>query len=346
MRLRTGLVALLTLIFGASAAFAVYLLAGRPAAEAEVETVSVVVAKEQIQRGDTLQESLLEMKPWPKEFVPEGAMTTIEDAIGRTVWIPLVPNDPVVESKLATRDSGQGLASLIPPGMRAVTIQTSNIAMGVAGFIMPGNKVDVLWTASQISRGDDTGGGSTITLLQNIEVLAVDQRLGVPQDNKVDIRETRTVTLLATPTEAAKLDLAQNRGTLRLSLRNPGDTSSEAVDMATLRGLIYPDGYPGAAGSPQPESIEFGPDGIIESFADGSTVETPTETPEPTDQPEAGGFALLTNQSPTTTEQLLEIRTLRGTSSGAVYFRKVLPAASLQSAAQSNPPRPNSPNDE
>ena len=339
MRLRTGLVALLTLIFGASAAFAVYLLAGRPAAEAEVETVSVVVAKEQIQRGDTLQESLLEMKPWPKEFVPEGAMTTIEDAIGRTVWIPLVPNDPVVESKLATRDSGQGLASLIPPGMRAVTIQTSNIAMGVAGFIMPGNKVDVLWTASQISRGDDTGGGSTITLLQNIEVLAVDQRLGVPQDNKVDIRETRTVTLLATPTEAAKLDLAQNRGTLRLSLRNPGDTLSEAVDMATLRGLINP----GGENLPQPESIEFGPDGIIESFADGSIVETPTE---PTDQPEEGGFALLTNQSPTTTEQLLEIRTLRGTSSGAVYFRKVLPAASLESAAQSNSPRPNSPNDE
>lgn len=116
------------------------------------------------------------------------------------------------------------MAALVPSGMRAFTIHTPSVASGVAGFIMPGNKVDVLLTM------EGRRGGTTITLLQNLEILAVDQRIDAPSDYRVDPNQLRSVTLLVTPDQAAKLGLAQNKGALHLSLRNlkddqPADTS-------------------------------------------------------------------------------------------------------------------------
>jgi pilus assembly protein CpaB len=129
------------------------------------------------------------------------------------------------------------MAAVIPSGMRAVSIQTNNVSTGVAGFILPGNKVDVLLSVSTQGADDRTGGGSTITLLQNVEILAVDQRIDAPQDNKMDAKELRSVTLLVNPADAAKLDLGQNKGTLHLVLRNATDTGTEDVEPATLAGL-------------------------------------------------------------------------------------------------------------
>jgi hypothetical protein len=84
---------------------------------------------------------------------------------------------------------------------------------------------------------DETGGGSTITLLQNLEILAVDQLTVAPEENMVDTKELRSVTLLVTPAEAARLDLGQNKGTLRLTLRNPTDELTAFVTPVTLAGL-------------------------------------------------------------------------------------------------------------
>lgn len=238
MRMRTVLIGVFALVFGASAASGVYLLSQtKPAAAPKPDTVSVVVAAEDINRGQTIAADLVTQKEWPKESLPEGAITdpvAIED---RTVTIPLVKGDLLLEAKLAPKGSGRGLAAVIPSGMRAVTIQTPNVATGVAGFILPGNKVDVLLTMSSPGMNDLSGGGSTITLLQNVEILAVDQQVDVPQDNKVDTKELRSVTLLVTPAEAARLDLGQNKGTLRLTLRNPADKATDVVDPVTLARL-------------------------------------------------------------------------------------------------------------
>jgi pilus assembly protein CpaB len=106
--------------------------------------------------------------------------------------------------------------ALIPQGMRAFTIRVPNpnVATGVAGSLLPGNKVDVLLTASGGDLNDVIG---TTTLLQNVEILAVDQKIEAPAENKVDLKEMLSVTLLVTPQQAKQLNLAQNKGLLHLA---------------------------------------------------------------------------------------------------------------------------------
>lgn len=237
MQTRTVLIGAFALLFGVSAAVGVYLFGQSPAGAPKSETVSVVVAAADITRGQTLVAEHLTHRDWPKDAVPEGAVTGKDDLVGRTATVSLMKGDLLFDAKLAPRGAGRGLATVIPTGMRAVTIQTPNVATGVAGFVLPGNKVDVLLTVSAQGADDQTGGGSTITLLQNVEILAVDQRIDAPQDNKMDPKELRSVTLLVSPSAAARLDLGQNRGTLHLALRNPADAETEAVEPATLAGL-------------------------------------------------------------------------------------------------------------
>lgn len=292
MNLRTGLLGMLALVFSGTTALGVYLFVGKPT-DAGIETVSIVVAVDQVPRGMTLTAEMLTTRDWPKDYVPEGALLQLDEAVGRTVWIPLVETDPIIESKLATLGAGRGLAAMIPKGMRAVTIQTPNVATGVAGFILPGNKVDVLWALSQATQDDQTGGGSTVTLLQNVEILAVDQQIEVPSENRVDTRDLRSVTLLTSPADAARLDLAQNKGTLRLSLRNPEDSLVDDIEMATLLGI-------------QDSSV---PTFTVRAakvpiFVDSERDSEPTPT---VSRPR---------------EIVIPIRTLRGTSSGAVYLRQ------------------------
>jgi pilus assembly protein CpaB len=174
----------------------------------------------------------------------------------------LVKGEPVLDPKLTPKDAGRGLAAMIVRGMRAYTIQTSRVAANVAGFILPGNKVDVLLNLKGTNRGEDpTGGGSTTTLLQSVEVLAVDQRLDAPEENKVDPKQLSSVTLLVTPKQAALLDLGQNMGILTLSLRNPDDEENADPEPATIAEIRFrqegptkmpDDGEPRPPATPEP----------------------------------------------------------------------------------------------
>jgi pilus assembly protein CpaB len=247
MSLRTVLIGVFALVFGITAAIGVYAISRARSSWQQVEMARVIVLKQNVPRGQTLTADMIDERNWPKESVPEGIVADIALAIGRTVLIPMTKGEPLLDSKLASPGAGRGLAAIIPRGMRAVAIQVPNIATGVAGFILPGNKVDVLMTVSTPGIDDATGGGSTITLLQNVEILAVDQRIEAPQENKMDPKELRSVTLLVTPADAAKLELGQNRGTLHLALRNPGDRVTASIDAATMSGLSA-----GAAAPPPP----------------------------------------------------------------------------------------------
>jgi pilus assembly protein CpaB len=190
-----------------------------------VSTKNVMVAKAEILRGTTITKEMIESRAFPKSMLPEGAILLGEEAFGRTVLNHLVKGEVVLDAKLAPKGAKGGIASLIPTGMRAIAIQIPNVATGVGGFVLPGNKVDVLITMKE-EFGETQNNASTLTLLENVEILAVDQRIDAPAENKVDAKEMRSVTLLVSPDQAGRLNLAMNRGTLHLSLRNPTDGKS------------------------------------------------------------------------------------------------------------------------
>ncbi|HBI46203.1 MAG TPA: Flp pilus assembly protein CpaB [Planctomycetales bacterium] len=245
MSLRSILIAALAVVFGGSAATWVIGLRNTGEAAPASPAVSVVVAAADVPRGVLVTADMLTTRDWPKELVPPGAITRPEDAVNRVALNPLVKDEELLDGKLAPLGAGRGLAALVPDGMRAFTIQTPNVASGVAGFILPGSKVDVLLTVSGGGGNDPTGGGSTTTLLQNVEILAVDQLIVAPSVNKVDPNLLRSVTLLVTPDQCAMLSLGMNKGTLQLSLRSPQDTRFAATQPTTMADLrLYQDKTP------------------------------------------------------------------------------------------------------
>jgi pilus assembly protein CpaB len=239
------LVVVLALVFGGSAAIGVNALRNPSSEVPRPETVPVVVAAADAPRFATLTAAHIKTQDCPKELVPPGALIRKEDALDRVMLTQLVKGETILESKLAPRGSGRGMAPGITRGKRAFTIQTPTVASNVAGFILPGNKVDVLLTANVASND------LVVPLVQNVEILAVDQRVDAPAENKVDLKELRSVTLLVTPEEATRLDLGQNKGTLHLALRNPEDDQRATVRRTTLIELGLVD--PPAKGAPAPE---------------------------------------------------------------------------------------------
>jgi pilus assembly protein CpaB len=237
MRARTVLVGLLALTFGVSAAWGVYLFSAPPL-QTSVDKTTIIVALASIPRGSNISRSLVQQREWPAELVPKDALTRLEDVVDRTVAVPMVKDDLVLEGKLAPKGAGRGMAALIPPGMRAFTIQTPNVSTGVAGFILPGNRVDVLLTVNGASGGEGSRGSRTTTLLQHVEVLAVNQLIDAPHENRMDLKELRSVTLLVSPADARKLDLGQNMGSLQLVLRNPDDNAVEQIAPANAPGTV------------------------------------------------------------------------------------------------------------
>jgi pilus assembly protein CpaB len=236
--MRTIVLVGLAILCGASAAVGVSQINSLRAGAA-VETVSVVIAAQDVPRGGVLEPISLKIQQWPKSLVPKGALAKVEDGVGRTAVSPLVRGELLLSSKITDKAAATGLASMIAPGMRAFTIRTPHVAAGVGGFVLPGNRVDVLLTTNDITREDGSGGGATTTLLQNVEVLAVDQRLDAADATKTDPDTLKSVTLLVTPDQAAKVDLGMNKGMLHLSLRNPADQKEAATRPATMADLRF-----------------------------------------------------------------------------------------------------------
>jgi pilus assembly protein CpaB len=227
----------LSLVFGGSAAVGVRHYVGLGPAP-RTDTVSVIVAKMNIPRGMLISGDLIQTRDYPKDLIPAGAVLKAEDAIDRSAFASMVKDEPILDSKLSPKGQ-RGLASLVSRGMRAFTI-TTNVASGVAGFILPGNKVDVLLTVGGGASNDFTGGGSTTTLLQNVEIMAVDQKVEAPAENKVSANDLRSVTLLVTLIQAEKLSLGQSKGgTLHLTLRNPEDQVAAYVRPMTFHDIQF-----------------------------------------------------------------------------------------------------------
>jgi pilus assembly protein CpaB len=259
--LRTVLILALALIAGVSAAAGVNALRQPVAASEGPDSVLIVVATGDIPRFTTVSVDMVTTHPYPKDLVPSGALTSVEEALDRVVYVPLMKDEPVLNNKLAAKGLGRGMAAGIPAGMQAYTIPTPTVSAGVAGFILPGNKVDVLLTVTSNGGKDDpTGGGSSTPLLQSAEILAVDQRVDAPAENKVNPNELRSVTLLVTPRQAAMLALGQTKGILHLSLRNPNDRHPTQRGVVTMDDIRFLEGRPADSPPSKPVEVEEEPE--------------------------------------------------------------------------------------
>src|SRR5271170_1949434 len=236
-RTRLLMIGVVALALGAFVSLFVYKnLQGRPAT---VEAgADVIVAADDIQVGSRVEEHDVRIAKFPASGLPAGAYTKRSQVLGRGVIIPISRGEFILPSKLAPENAGSGLPSLIPPGMRAVSVRVNEV-VSVAGFVGPGTRVDVLLTGTP----NGSAESQTTTVLQNVAVIASGQRLernaaGEPQNTPV-------ITLLVSPDDAERLTLASSEGHIQLSLRNPLDTHQDAVDPANAKGL-YKGGTPAA----------------------------------------------------------------------------------------------------
>jgi len=240
MNIRPLLITLLGLACGGFAVMGIRQMnsnsAQNAAAVPMLKVVDVVMARTAIPRGHEVQADMLSVEKWPENMVPEGSMQTIEGAVGRVTLSQVFKGEPMLQGKMAAPGAGRGTGNLIKPGMRAYSIQSVNAAGIVAGLIVPGDRVDVILTV-QSSSADPTGGGTSSTLLQNVEILAIHQDLDPKAENRSDPKLS-TVTLLVTPKQASLLGLGQKAGVLSLTLRNPEDileADTEPVTLADVR---------------------------------------------------------------------------------------------------------------
>jgi pilus assembly protein CpaB len=237
-RTRLLMIGTVALALGAFVSLFVYKnLQGRPTT---VETAAdVIVAADDIQVGARVEEHDVRIARFPVSGLPAGAYTKRSQVMGRGVIIPITRGEFILPSKLAPENAGSGLPSLIPPGMRAVSVRVNEV-VSVAGFVGPGTRVDVLLTGTP----NGSTESQTTTVLQNVAVIASGQRL--ERNTAGEPQNTPVITLLTSPEDAERLTLASSEGKIQLSLRNPLDTHQDSVDPANAKGL-YRGGTPAAA---------------------------------------------------------------------------------------------------
>lgn len=209
-----------------SSQFARIMAQQQPAAPS-VAMTTVVVAKAAMGLGTPLVREKLEEAPWPEANVPAGAYTTIDEFLAghqvRVALTAIAENEPVLKGKASGDGERFGLATILEPGKKAITIRINDV-VGVGGFVLPGDRVDVLVTNdAKASKDDDKNAGPyTDLLLQNMRVLAIDQTFDPAHKDPI---LGRTVTVEASLEEAQQITLASTIGSLSLVLRNNGSTA-------------------------------------------------------------------------------------------------------------------------
>jgi pilus assembly protein CpaB len=207
---------MMALVFGATATFiALGWLKNQPAQQTQeaVKTGPVVVAAKEIGAAMLLTPEQLVVRRWPLENRPQGSFAKPEDLAGRVVSLPMAAGEPILEAKLAPHGVPPGLTALLAPEKRAMTVKVDE-ASGVAGFLSPENRVDVLVT---VDKGDFGKDPLAKLILQNLRVLGVGQRIDRSNADKPQV--VPTVTLEVTPEEGERLALADKEGRISLILR-------------------------------------------------------------------------------------------------------------------------------
>ncbi len=234
MNPRVSAILALALIVSGGATYLVYrVMVAKTTQATPVATTTVVMAARDLAIGTLIKDGDLKAAPWAGS-VPKGAMVKKEMAIGRGVIVAMWEGEPVMENRLASTGAGGGLAAIIPPGMRAVAVRVDDI-VGVAGFVMPGMRVDVL--ISGTPPGAQAAAGPKVkTILQSIQVLSAGQNY--QKDNEGKPTVVPVVNLLVTPEQAEVLSLASKETRIQLVLRNPLDTQASKPPGVAMAGLF------------------------------------------------------------------------------------------------------------
>jgi pilus assembly protein CpaB len=243
-RTRHVIVVTIAVLTATVASFGVYRAMGQLPARQGEPVQSVVVAARPLVIGSQLTEKDLKLVAWPAGNMVPGAVTDLKDAVNRGLLVAVMQNEPLTASKLASAESGAGLPPAIPSGMRAMAVRVNDV-IGVAGFIVPGSRVDVVVT---MRRAQDS---MTRTAASNVQVLTAGTRKDQEKPEEVTHRagdqgET-VVTLMVTPGDAERIALAQSEGQIMLVLRNPLDTETVATSGVKTAALLGPEEAPAAA---------------------------------------------------------------------------------------------------
>jgi pilus assembly protein CpaB len=235
-RNRTLIVVAVAVILASLASFGVFRAIQRiPVREVEVATRHIVVAnpgkEQQLPVGTLLTREQVTLAAWPAASPVPGSFSSIDEVVGRGLIAPVMLNEPITESRLAPREAGAGLPPTIPAGMRAMAVRVNDV-IGVAGFVLPSSRVDVIVTV----------GGQNQTqsrvVLSNIQVLTANRVFDQEKSRQGQAIPARVVTLLVTPRDAEVLALASNEGSIILALRNPLDTEPVETNGARMSALM------------------------------------------------------------------------------------------------------------
>jgi pilus assembly protein CpaB len=230
---KTKLIVYLAITFSFLASLSIFLYLRGMSVSPTITTEDykdIVVVAADIQAGDRLSEEDLKILSWPERLVPAGSFQKSEDVVGRVVARDFFDGEPILSAHLSKDGASDGIASLTPPGMRAMTVAVSSDAM-IKNFLQANSRVDVLATIQTEKKG---GGYISKSILQNIRVLSVDNAGG----GGIGMGKKGNVTLLVTPEEAEHLALAESQGVLYLVLRNIADQDPQPTEGATISSLL------------------------------------------------------------------------------------------------------------
>jgi pilus assembly protein CpaB len=267
MKRRKILISLTLAIFsGLLAGFsAIRYLEERPtplvAAEPDDGEYFVAVATRDLDVGEIVQEEDVRVVSWPSEAIPEGYAAESNEVVGRGVITAIRLNEPLLNSKMADLGSGGGLPITIPAGMRAVSVRVDDV-IGVAGFVLPSTRVDVIVTLTPPGSQDPRGQ----VILQNVQAVAAGQEITRDEDGTP--MTVTVITLLVTPEDAERLVLAASQGRIQMALRNTLDVDSTDTAGARVSSLLTRprrSAPVSRAAAPTPEP----PPSVIEFFRGG-----------------------------------------------------------------------------
>lgn len=252
---RTALVVGVAVLLAAVASLGMYRIVSRmPERAPDVKAVDVVVAHHPLKLGTRVTKDHVKVVKWPADAPVPGAFAKVEDVVGRGVIADLEENEPLIESKLAALEAGAGLPPSIPPGMRAISVKVNEV-VGVAGFVVPGTRVDVMVTLSR--RQQVQQESLTRVVVSNVQVLTAGTRYDQENAKEGTPIPSTVVTLLVTPPDGEKIALAASEGQIMLALRNPLDTEPTTTSGVRTAGLF---GAPPAPAQPaRPRTIKAKP---------------------------------------------------------------------------------------
>jgi pilus assembly protein CpaB len=224
-RMRVFIVLALAIVAGGTFAFGTYrYVQNVQPTTVGVPTTAVVVAAADLQLGAELRSEDLRVIQWPTGAQPAGAFSTPAELVGRGLVQPIAMNEPFLPSKLAPKEAGAGLPPVIAPGFRALSVRVNDV-VGVAGYVLPGTRVDVVATINPTQQPTDV---TSKVILTNVLVLASGTKIERDVEGNKPIAVS-VVTLLVNPDMAEKLTLASTEGKIQLALRNPMDQTAPAT---------------------------------------------------------------------------------------------------------------------